>query len=187
MHTFEDSRSEYTGPWVRWGPSFAGAITAIAVTALVMSLWLALGYGSKIDWFVDNMQWFFLGTTLLGLLCGGLVAGAVSRARGTTVGMIDGLMVWGLALMAALIPLSLRTLALANAGTPAATTRTALGVSSGNLWALFGVLVGGLLCAVIGGSVTGSPKRRALRNYEAEPVEETRPTAAGVTTPRRVG
>lgn len=152
-------------PLVRWGPSFAGAISAIAVTTMIMSLWLAIGYGSNVTWFVDNMHWFFLGTALFGLLVGGMVSGIVASVRGVSVGTFDGLTVWGLVLVAALIPLSLRTLALANAGASSPATRTALGVSSGDLWALFGALVGGMICAIVGGMMFGN---RAVRGSASD-------------------
>jgi hypothetical protein len=161
MNTIDyDSRTEHPpAPLVRWGPTFAGAITAIAATALGMAFWLALGFGSGITWFADNMQWFFLGTALASLLTGGVVAGRVAGARGVTIGTADGVMVWGLVVVASLIPLSLRALALANAGSPTPATQTAFGVSSGNLWALFGALVGGLACTVIGGMIGGAERR----------------------------
>jgi hypothetical protein len=150
-------------PLVRWGPAFAGAISAIALTTMVMSFWLAIGYGSNVTWFVDNMQWFFLGTALAGLLAGGMVAGRVAGIGGAAVGTVDGMMVWALAVLAALVPLSLRALSLANNGVPSPATRTAFGVSSGNMWALFGVLVGGLLCTLIGGAVGGAGRSRPIR------------------------
>jgi len=169
-------------PLIRWGSVFGGAITAIAVTTLGMALWMAIGYGSSVGWFVDNLQWFFLGTALAGLLVGGIVAGRVAGAHDSVLGGVDGAMVWGLVVVAALIPLSLRTLALANAGSHTAATRTALGVSSGNLWALFGVLVGGLACTIVGGMLGTAPRQRVARRPgteyatgdDARPIDVTR-------------
>src|SRR5215475_3773632 len=89
--------------WVRWGPSFAGAVCAVALTAMVMSLWLALGYGSNRSFFTDNLQWFFMGTVIGVLLIGGLVAGWVAGLRGSSVGAVDGMIVWGLVVIAELI------------------------------------------------------------------------------------
>jgi hypothetical protein len=184
MQTVEyETEVVYTSrPLIRWGPVFGGAITAIAVTTLGMALWMAIGYGSSVDWFVDNLQWFFLGTALVGLLVGGIVAGRVAGAHDAVLGVVDGAMVWGLVVVAALIPLSLRTLALANAGSHAAATRTAIGVSSGNLWALFGVLVGGLACTMVGGMLGTPPRQRTARRPgmeyatgdEVRPVDVTR-------------
>jgi hypothetical protein len=181
------------GSWVRWGPAFAGAISSIALTATIMTFWLAVGYGSSVTWFVDNMQWFFLGTALFSLSIGGMVAGYVAGKRGMTVGLVDGMMVWGLVLVAALIPLSLRALALtnggaANPGTHA--TSTALGVSGGNMWALFGALVGGLFCTLAGGAIAGAGRRvRAGHRgqYDQRQFEPGAPPLRERAGERRVG
>jgi hypothetical protein len=143
---------------IRWGPSFGGAIATIAVTACVMALWLAIGYGSGVRFFVHDAQWFFLGTALGSILLGGAIAGWVSGVRGPRTGFFTGMSVWGLVIVATLIPLSLRALALANNSGSLArgSTDTVLGLSSGNLWALFGALVGGFFCAVIGASTGAS-------------------------------
>jgi len=148
---------------VRWGPSFGGAVFAVAATATVMSLWMAIGYESGNSFFVHNLRWFFLGTALGAMFLGGVIAGWVSGIRGSGTGFFTGLTMWGLVLVGVLVPLSLRVLATSSSTTAAgsAGTRTATGISSGNLWALFGALFGGLLCAVIGATMGATPGRLA--------------------------
>jgi hypothetical protein len=156
--------SEHPEPLVRrrslvqWGASFAGAVSALALTALGMALWWAIGYGSGVKFIVHNMSWFFLGTTLASLLIGGAITGRVAEYRTSAVAAFDGMAVWALALLGALIPLSLRGLQLANSGVPNPARVAAFQVSSGDSWALFSAVAGGLLCAVVGSFVGANPR-----------------------------
>ena len=148
---------------VRWGPAFGGAIFTFAATLLVMSFWLALGYGSNHTLFVRDMRWFFLGTVLGAILIGGFLAGWVSGVRGTRAGFFTGLMVWGLTVVGALVPLSFailfRSANIASAGTA---SRSFITLHGADTWAFFGALAGGLLCAVAGATLGASPARRTM-------------------------
>jgi hypothetical protein len=157
-----DTASARPPSLVRWGPSFAGAISAIALTALFTALWWAIGYGSGVSFVAHNLAWFFLATVLGALLFGGVLAGRVSDVRGAPVSFYGGMAVWGLTVIAALVPLSLRGLALANAGAGHPATTTAFSISSGDIWALFGALVGGLAAAVMGALVGGTTPRATM-------------------------
>ncbi len=165
---------------VRWGASFAGAITTIAVATMAMALWWGIAYGSGVTFVSSNMAWFFLATVLGSLLVGGAVAGRVAGIRTLAVRSFDGLTVWGLTVFAALIPLTVRGLELASQGTTAAARRTAFHISSGDTWALFGAVAGGLLCAVVGALLAGNGRQRTtVSAYEArEAVEPPAPARA---------
>jgi len=172
-HTVREQDPPIRRPsFVRWGPSFAGAISAIALTALFTALWWAIGYGSGVGFVADNLAWFFLATVLGSLLLGGVIAGRVSDLRSTSASFYDGLTVWGLAVIAALIPLSLRGISLANAGIGHPATTTVFNISSGHTWALFGALVGGLATAVIGALAGGETRRAVSTAGELAPGEE---------------
>ena len=54
-----------SGPRVRWGAIFAGAVWGLAVMAVLTSLWLALAYPSEIDFVRDNLEWFIAGSGAL--------------------------------------------------------------------------------------------------------------------------
>lgn len=162
---------------VRWGASFGGAITAVAVGTMGMALWWAIAYGSQVTFVSSNMPWFFLGTVLGSLLIGGLVAGRVAGVRIFGSRTFNGLTVWGLTVIGALIPLGIRGLELANQGGTTAARRTAFQISSGNTWALFSAIAGGLLCAVVGAWLGGMGRAgTAVTAYEVR--EELRPPAA---------
>ena len=161
---------------VRWGPSFAGSITTIATTAMGMALWWGIGYGSNVNFVANNMPWFFLGTILFSLLLGGAIAGRVAGLRGARVGVSDGLIVWGLTVIAALIPLALRGVAMANSGNGHPATTTAFQVSGGTTWALFGAIAGGLVCALVGatlGSLGGRADEAEVYEMDRTEVETT--------------
>lgn len=172
---------------VRWGPSFAGAIAAIALTAMFMALWSALAYGSNDSYFSANLPWYFLGTVLGALLVGGAIAGSATGIRLMGSRLLTGVTVWGLVVLATLIPLFVRGVIVAgHVATPG--RGSAVRIPSNDIWTVFAGVAGGLLCAVVG-SLFGGLGGRAVavtRRYDTRPETrtDTRPeTRQGVAAP----
>jgi hypothetical protein len=186
--------------FIRWGPVFAGAIVGLAILFLFNAFWMALGEGSDIDGVARNMHWFGLASSLIALFVGGLLAGWMTGHGGLGLGLLNGLTVWGLILVATLVldvPASLEVFGF-----------TAAPLSEWGadpLWATFWSLLGGLIVAGIGGVVGGGLPRPAWagapygavdtehRVVEERPVDRPadRPvddayTEPGVTDERRV-
>ena len=153
---------------VRWGPSFAGAIAAIALTAMFMALWSALAYGSHSAYFAANLPWYFLGTVLGALLIGGVIAGSATGIGLLGSRLLTGLTVWGLVMIATLIPLLLRGVVVAgHVATPG--RGSSVRIPSNDIWTVFAGIGGGLLCAVMGSMFAGLGSRRTMvtRRYDA--------------------
>jgi hypothetical protein len=183
-------REEYSGyRWpspVRWGPAFGGTIFTFAATLLVMTLWLAIGYGSSHVFFVRDLRWFFLGTFLGAILVGGFLAGWVSGVRGTRAGVFTGLMVWGLTVVGMLVPLSFAILfRSANVASAGSASRSFVTLHGGDTWAFFGALAGGLLCALLGATLGASPARRAMDARWGGDITEATWTGREATAVRR--
>lgn len=91
-----------SGDQVRWGPVWAGLIVALPTFLLLQLAFFALGVidvgggaGSDDGWIsgIIGLVAFFLG---------GLVAGASSRWRSASSGLLNGIMVWALGVVALL-------------------------------------------------------------------------------------
>ncbi|GIV95997.1 MAG: hypothetical protein KatS3mg057_0654 [Herpetosiphonaceae bacterium] len=90
----------------RWGAVWAGIITTLTTFMLLELLMYALGL-LTIDFAFGGAQGGQAGqtsgpwvTAIVGIIAfflGGWVAGATSAIRGTTVGLLNGFLVWGLA------------------------------------------------------------------------------------------
>jgi putative membrane protein (TIGR04086 family) len=168
---------------IRWSAVFAGAVWALAITVLLSSLWLALGFGSDISGIRDNIEWFLAGSTMLALLAGGFVAGWLPGVRGWGPGLLNGMTVWGLLLTVSLligVPSVIGGAAAfggniignVTGGGQAAAARA----SETALWAGFWTALVGFVLAAIGGALGGAtPRQRAMyRQFDREPDEEQR-------------
>jgi hypothetical protein len=146
---------------------------------------MALGYGSHVQFFVRDLHWFFLGTVLGSILAGGFLAGRASGVRGPTAGAFTGLMVWGLALVGTLIPLSFAIINRSATATAAGNaSRNFLTLHGGDMWAFFGALVGGLGCALVGATVGASPGREPGTRWGGNVTDATWTTRESSTLPR---
>jgi putative membrane protein (TIGR04086 family) len=153
---------------VHWGSVFAGAVWALAVTVLLSSLFLALGFGSELEAVRDNIEWFLAASAMVGLFVGGYLAGWLPGVRGWGPGLINGMTVWGLILTVSLligIPSVLGGAAalLDNVGGVSRVTGAG-GQSLGNdvdpgLWAGFLTALIGFLLAAAGGAIGGASPR----------------------------
>ena len=152
---------------IDWGSVFAGAVWALAITVLLSSLWLALGYASHVAAIRDNIQWYLAGSAMLALLVGGFVAGWFPGVRGWVPGLVNGMTVWGLMLTVSLL-VGLPSVI----GGAAAFGGNILGTVTGNavghaarttlntgLWAGFWTALIGLVLAALGGAIGGATRR----------------------------
>ena len=84
---------------VRWGPIWAGLITALTTFLVLELLMYSLGL-LTIDINPgagnDSGPWVTALVGLLAFFAGGWVAGATSAVRGSSVGLLNGFLVWGL-------------------------------------------------------------------------------------------
>jgi hypothetical protein len=149
---------------IRWGAVFAGVVIAVALLMLLVSLWLALAYGSSQRSVLDHMAWYIGGSAAACLLVGGFLAGRLSGVPGVAAGLAHGLTLWALALLISLsigIPSVINVLNLGRVATElnASTGVIAAGVDT-SLWATFVSIAAGLVAAAIGGIVGGASLRR---------------------------
>jgi hypothetical protein len=152
---------------IRWGAVFAGMIMAVALLMLLVSLWLALAYGSDQRTVLDNMEWFIGGSAAACLLIGGFMAGRLSGVPGLGAGLAHGLTLWALALLISLsigIPSVISVLNLGRVATElnSSTGVIAAGVDT-SLWATFISIVAGLVAAAVGGIIGGASLGRRVR------------------------
>jgi cation transport ATPase len=85
---------------VRWGPIWAGLLTTLTTFLVLELLMYALGLLTiDVDPNAANSggPWVTAIVGLLAFLAGGWVAGATSAVRGTSVGLLNGFLVWALA------------------------------------------------------------------------------------------
>jgi putative membrane protein (TIGR04086 family) len=155
---------------IHWGSIFAGAVWALAVTVLLSTLFLALGYASEVDAIKNNIEWFLAGSAMIGLFVGGFLAGWLPGVRGWGPGVINGMTVWGIILTISLligIPSVLGGAAalLDNVGGLSRVTGSGgQSLAAGNgvdtgLWAGFFTALIGFVLAAIGGALGGASPR----------------------------
>jgi hypothetical protein len=88
---------------VRWGPIWAGLLTALTTFILLELLFYAFGW-LTLDIGTDQLgtrRWVITGIlALVGFFLGGLVAGATTIWKGLFSGLLHGFMVWALGVAA---------------------------------------------------------------------------------------
>lgn len=154
---------------IRWGAVLAGMVIAVALLISFVSLWLALAYGSEVDFIRDNLKWFVAGSAVGCLLVGGFLAGRLSGVPGGAAGLAHGLTLWAIALVISLsigIPSVINILNLGRVTTELndATGLIASGVDN-SLWATFLSIAGAMVAAALGGIIGGV----SLRGSRAVP------------------
>lgn len=171
-HVLNDGPGGYVAPrgttLIRWGAVIAGAVWAIAVFALLTTLWAAIGFQAGVDAIADNMNWWVAGTAIAALFIGGLVAGAMAGVRGSGIGAANGMTVWGVFVLIAAISGGVGAagfLNLTNTGDVEATTAAENifgGVGNDALWPAFFALLIGAAAAALGGLIGGASRARAM-------------------------
>ena len=149
---------------VKWGPVFAGAVSAFAMFVLFAAFWLAIAYSNiggggesdldvNVTGIANNLGWYLAGSAIVAIFIGGFISGWFSGLRGAGAGAFDGLLAWGVTVFGTLV-----------LGTPS--VLGALGVGSGdrqfgfgNLWETFFGIAIGLVAAVCGGAIGGAARR----------------------------
>ncbi|MDQ2997508.1 MAG: hypothetical protein M3R61_10680 [Chloroflexota bacterium] len=142
--TFDDDRDitvERRKDLVRWGPVITGLFAALATLAPLTVLGLAIGLSAYDAG--DQASSFGIGagiwgaiTALIAFFVGGWLSGRTSALRGTNAGILQGAMVWFVAIPLLLYLLSSGIGALARtagsvAGTAIETAGSAAGVAAG--------------------------------------------------------
>jgi hypothetical protein len=133
-----DVTAPASGDLVRWGPVLAGLFAALATLITLSVLGLAIGL-SAVDPNTSNARNFGLGagiwgaiTALLSFFVGGWLAGRSARFAGSKSGILNGAMVWFVAipLLVYLLSSGVSSL-LSTAGSVAGTAATAAGQAAG--------------------------------------------------------
>jgi hypothetical protein len=148
-------------PLLKWSAVFGGLVLGLALLMLLSALWLALGYGSEIGTIQDNLGWFVGISAIVSLFVAGILTGYLSGVRGAGPGLLHGLTLWGLLMLASVtagIPALLNIFGLntlVNSGATTANTLANTG-NDGTLWVTFWTLIGGFVAAGIGGMIGAS-------------------------------
>ncbi len=137
---------------VHWSGVLSGAAVAVAVLYVLQSFWNALGFGSDIGFFADNLAWWGFASAVVAALVGGLVAGYASGRRSAVAGIISGLTVWGLVLLAA-SAFDVNAAIDVIIGGQAGADR--LGIDNPQ-WASFASVFGGFVLTALGGMIGGA-------------------------------
>jgi hypothetical protein len=148
-------------PLLKWSAVFGGLVLGLALLMVLSTLWLALGYGSEIATIRDNLGWFVGISAIVSLFVAGILTGYLSGVRGTGPGLLHGLTLWGLLMLASVtvgIPALLNVFGLNLLVQTGATTANALTNTSndGTLWVSFWTLLGGFIAAGLGGMIGAS-------------------------------
>ena len=162
---------------VRWGAVFAGMVLAMALLALVSTLWFALAFNSNVDTIRVNLEWYVGITAVVTLFIGGLLAGWLSGVRGAGSGLFNGITMWGLILIVALaigIPAVFNVFNLGRVTAIAQGNGSTLTTSGANtaLWASFWTILGGFIASGLGGLIGGAVTMPA--NAQLSPVATDR-------------
>jgi hypothetical protein len=170
---------------IRWGAVLAGGVLSVALMLLASSLWLALGYGSGVDFVARDLRWFIGGTVVASLLIGGFTAARLSGLHGLGAGLAHGLTLWALVLLVALsvgVPSIFNVLSLGRISSVAQSGGvSAQGVIS-SLWATFVSLAAAFVAAAVGGLLGGLtvPKTADRATVIPDDAGFSSPTSAGV-------
>lgn len=84
---------------VRWGPIFAGLVTALSTLVLLSVLGVAVAGssfdpGDRLQTFGQAAGWWGGISALVAFFCGGLISARTAAVRGTGNGVFQGAMVW---------------------------------------------------------------------------------------------
>src|SRR3954447_5236159 len=168
---------------IRWGPVFAGAVIGLGLAVMVSALWFALAFDRGTAAFRNYLDWWLAGTAIGATLVGAFIAGLASARRGPGSGLLEGLTLWGVVVIALL---TVGTSAAAIFGTTFNVTVRGITytVTTTSYWSVFWTLLSGFGAAAIGGMLGGSiPRRERPQRVVARPMpspfvaEEPPPTS----------
>ena len=159
-------RGEAT-PLVQWRAVFGGVVLGLATMLLLTALWLAIGMGSGVAGVMANLDWYLGGSAIFAMLLGGYLAGWLGGVRGASVGLVSGLTVWGLVMLAGLLvaaPAVLGVLGVRQATSVEGAAQAT--VAARATWPVFWSLLIGFGAAAIGGLLGGITPRVAAHSME---------------------
>ena len=171
MKQFRSVTNQPTGarsiPLIDWPAASSGAAIGAAVALVAGSLWAAAAFSSHNGTFYNNLAWWFGGTMIGVAVLGAVIAGAVSRTRGATAGIVNGVSSWSL------IALTTAAVVAITAITHGTTSILSLpnGVISVDLvtpYVAFWSAAAGLGAAAIGGFAGGLIPRRSITTNTVE-------------------
>jgi hypothetical protein len=145
---------------VVWRAVFAGAVVGLGLFTLLSLFWFALGFGSDISFFRSTMSWWIGGSAIASFFVGAYLTGWLGGVRGWGPGLLNGITMWGLLVIASTV-----------IGLPAllGSIRIIPSVTAGtSLWAAFWSILIALGTAALGGIAGGAtPRSGALYAPEA--------------------
>jgi hypothetical protein len=147
---------------IRWGAVLGGMVIGGSLMLVLVTLWLAIGYGADATVIQDNLTWFVMASAIVAMFVGGFLAGWLSGIPGAGPGFFNGLTVWGLILVVSLaigIPGFFGTVGMELVDPIAPDQLTGQGDA---LWATLLSLVIGALTAGLGGALGGITTRPAF-------------------------
>lgn len=189
---------------IRWAAVFGGTVLGIATLVVLTALVAAISIGGGVD-LGGAISWWLAAVAIISVLVGGFWAGWLSAARGVTSGVINGVTVFGLIVLAALVggvPGALNAVpGLAEVGGQEGVLQFGQTAQTA-AWATFWGLLIGFVAAGLGGAIGGAVSRPGTtadeqlpaasaggivpHTHDASEIRGTTPTgpAGGMTTDR---
>jgi hypothetical protein len=150
---------------IRWGPIWGGVIVTLATLIILSVLGMAIGLTAlepgTMAMEAGGIAWG-VAMAVIAFLVGGYTAGRTSAVAGPMAGMFNGVMVWALAVVLALLFMSLGAgAAMGIIGafgiTVAEVEAMFVGMDQIGLWWTFAALAIGLIVCAVGG-LLGAPR-----------------------------
>jgi hypothetical protein len=156
---------------VSWGAVFSGTLIGAALMTLLSLLWYALAVDNAGSTFDVRLGWWIAGSAIASTLVAAFLSAWVTRGHGITLGVLQGLTVWGLLTIAvAVLAPGLVTAYRALVAASSVPDRTTL------LWTSFWSVTIGLVAALVGGALGGAfsaPVREATVVERPDDVDVT--------------
>jgi hypothetical protein len=162
MEAVVEDRTTSTSSLIGWGPVFAGAVIGLGLAVMAGALWFALAFDRGTAAFRDYLDWWLAGTAIGGTLVGAFIAGLASARRGPGSGLLEGLMLWGV-LVIAVLSVGVSTAAIFGTTFDVTIGGNRYTVTTTSYWSVFWTLLIGFAAAAIGGMLGGSIPRRERR------------------------
>jgi hypothetical protein len=162
-----EDRSTATSSLIRWGPVWAGAVIGLSLAILAAALWFALAFQEGTAVFRNHLNWWLAATAIGATLVGAFIAGLASARRGPGSGLLEGLTLWGV-LVIALLAAGISTAAIFGTTFTVTVGAATYTVTTTSYWSVFWTLLIGLGAAIVGGIVGGSIPRHERHDRTIE-------------------